>query len=409
MYYFLTISAISFIVPIIIAPAILGNAFNAPKNLAIYLGASLLVAGWAWRPFKLKVHPLVTILIVLNLLSLFYTLNPYYTRVACALNISCLVIFTFTEHFLNKDRAKILFIVITASGFLVSCLAWLHAFGVHPIFIWMGNDLIISTIGNGNYLGAYLLVPLFTTASLFLLYPRHRVGIGAVFLFILMALVFSRARASWLAFFIAFPLFAFINLGKSVARKLILYGSLIVSLIAFFVVTFNSHLPVIFQPKFIFDRGSVVTRLTKYYPPAWEMFKDRPLFGSGLWSYRNQVYKYHVKLNKDGKFLEGYEAPKPRRMHCMLEAFVDGGIVAGITLILFLFYCLKRGWSVIREGPREDKFLSAGAFSAMIALLLAGLFFFPFRVQTTLVMTVIMLGTMSGLFRSFSIDKESVV
>jgi tetratricopeptide (TPR) repeat protein len=83
-----------------------------------------------------------------------------------------------------------------------------------------------------------------------------------------------------------------------------------------------------------------------------------------------------------------------------LEILNDGGLVAGVALLLFLVLVMRHGWQVIRNEQidRKDRVLASTAFSALVGILLASFFFFSFRINTTLFMTVLMMGMLEGLY-----------
>ncbi|MFC1885400.1 O-antigen ligase family protein, partial [Thermodesulfobacteriota bacterium] len=140
----------------------------------------------------------------------------------------------------------------------------------------------------------------------------------------------------------------------------------------------------------------------KYYRASWWLFKQNPLFGDGLWSYRNQVYRAQAEIyKKDNNFFDDYEKPQPRRVHNeYLEILNDGGIVAAVALLMFFILIMKHGWSTIRNNDIEtdDRVVTATAFSAIIGVMLSALFFFPFRINSTLMMTVLMMGIIEGIY-----------
>jgi tetratricopeptide (TPR) repeat protein len=147
---------------------------------------------------------------------------------------------------------------------------------------------------------------------------------------------------------------------------------------------------------------TLMLRMNKYYQASWWLFKQSPLFGTGLWSYRNMVYKAQAEINeKNPGFFRDYPEPKPRRVHTdYLETLNDGGLVAAASLVLFLLVVMRHGWAVIRNetlDPR-DRIIAAMAFSSLIAVMLANIFFFPFRINSTMFMTVLMMGILEGLY-----------
>lgn len=153
-------------------------------------------------------------------------------------------------------------------------------------------------------------------------------------------------------------------------------------------------------------------RVEKYSRASFRLFQENPLFGSGLWSFRNMVYKAQAEINRsDPEFFKNYPEPKPRRVHNeFLEILNDGGLVAAAVLALFVSTVMVHGWRVIQNddvGTRE-RIIAAAAFSSIAAILLAALFFFPFRVNTTLFMTALMLGVMESMYlRNFDLLSET--
>jgi tetratricopeptide (TPR) repeat protein len=143
-------------------------------------------------------------------------------------------------------------------------------------------------------------------------------------------------------------------------------------------------------------------RTEKYFQVSWWLFKENPLFGTGLWSFRNMVYDAQAEIEKSGgAFFKDYPEPKPRRVHNeYLEVLNDGGLVAALVLAALVWVVMKHGWTVIgsETAPREERVIASTAFCALTGILVAALFFFPFRINTTLFMTALMLGITEGLY-----------
>jgi tetratricopeptide (TPR) repeat protein len=61
---------------------------------------------------------------------------------------------------------------------------------------------------------------------------------------------------------------------------------------------------------------------------------------------------------------------------------------------------MRHGWSVIRDEhiDRDDRIYTAIGFCSTTAIMLAAILFFSFRVNSTLLMTVLMLGIMEGIY-----------
>jgi len=417
------ISLMTLLIPIIILPYILDNAFEKPKNLIIFIGTSILVSIYVIQYFtnqrlpKLNNHTpkVVLLLVVLNLFSLLYTHNIYFTRNAVVLNISCLAVFYFLSIYLNQKWAVRLIISISVSGLFVALITILQTYGIFLFLRWLeSGGTIPGTIGNSNYLGAYLIFPIYSSLSLFFLSKNKWLKIFSllVFLIISAALIYTRARASWVGIALSLPPFLILMVNLNKISIIDFYRKNIYKIALVFIILSTSLTLLWFvSPKSVkklvsiklaTDPETLRLRLTKYAPPAVWLIKQNPVFGTGLWSYRNLVYEAQAQLNKtDSSFFENYNLPKPRRVHNdYLEILVDGGLLAAFALLFFLLIVLKHGWKTIhnKDLPELDRFISAMAFSSIMAMLFTAFFFFPFRLNVTMFMTVLMMGLIEGIY-----------
>ncbi|MFC1823021.1 tetratricopeptide repeat protein, partial [Thermodesulfobacteriota bacterium] len=78
----------------------------------------------------------------------------------------------------------------------------------------------------------------------------------------------------------------------------------------------------------------------------------------------------------------------------------DGGLLAALILSLFLITVMRHGWRVIRDEGLDlkERIITSTAFCSVIAIMLAAFFFFPFRINSTLFMTSLMMGLMEALY-----------
>ncbi len=421
-FYSLVIWTLGLVVPVFVLPQVVDNAFNTPKTLLLLLGVSAMTAVCAvrflaGRPIP---HPttsvpgILLLLVLLNLFNFFYTENPYFTIVAASLNITCLLLFYFVSTRVNRNGLIILVALSALSGLLVSIETYLQFAGIFVLFKWAYEGMMVmGTIGNSNYLGAYLLFPLFCMLSLvFLLRGKWRLIPLALLLFMLAAFIFTRARAGWVGFFLALPLFFLllkkvyeIELGawiRSHGRSLIAGAFVLIALLTTFWYAAPDRLHSMMKFQNVTKSDTLRLRVAKYYPASFQLFKQSPLFGTGLWSYRSLVYEAQAEINqRTGDFFKDYPEPKPRRVHTeYLEILNDGGLVAAAALLLFLVVVMRHGWMVIRDDrvDRRERVLASTSFSALVGILLASFFFFSFRINSTLFMTVLMMGTLESLY-----------
>jgi len=415
------ILVLTFLVPLIVLPQWLDNAFHAPKSFLILLGVILMIGIEAAKllqgknvSISMASTPLwILLIILLNFISFFYTKNYYYTKVAAVMNISCLLFLYFVS--LNTDGRKASFLIrlVAFSGILVSLLTYLQFTGHFILFKGTApGTMPMGTIGNSNYLGAYLLFPLFALSGmLFIVKGRSRIIIATFWIFVFGALLLSRARASWLGLGISFPVFfilmsrihdfSFRDYIRLNPKRIMLYG---LSLLILFSMLWTVA-PQRFHETMSLNKWTDTKTLKlrmKYFRASLWLFKESPFFGTGLWSYRNMVYDAQAEINKkDPEYFKNYVEPRPRRVHNeYLEVLNDGGLVSAGLLTLFLIVIMGHGWRVIMdpEISRKERIVVATAFSSIVGMMVAALFFFPFRINSTLFLTVLMMGIMEGSY-----------
>ena len=413
---------LTLVVPILVLPAILDNAFNTPKTLLMQLGVCIMAAVYSFQLFRGRevaitrsaVPKLMLLVILLNFFSFFYTRNYYYTNVAVTMNVAALLFLYFVSLHLSGRTAFWLLVLTALSGVLVSIETWFEFYDKSVLFTWLTpGSMVVGTIGNSNYLGAYLLFPLLAfTALIILLKGKLRWVAAALWIFVFAALLFSRARAAWVGVAVAVPGFIYSVMRiyrfspmayiRSRAKRATLFGVSGLVLIGLLWALAPQRFHVMMGFSNVTNPTTFILRTQKYFQASWWLFKESPLFGTGLWSYRNLVYDAQAELDRvEGDFFKGYAEPKPRRVHNeYLETLNDGGVLAGLVLLIFVGVVLKHGLAVIRREdiPMQERMIASAAFYSLVGILMAALFFFPFRLNSTLFMTVLMMGITEGLY-----------
>lgn len=420
--YFVVASILTLFVPILVLPAVVDNAFNTPKSVLIQLGVCLMAAIYSVQLFRGREVPvsrsavpkLMLLVLLLNFFSFIYTKNYYYTNVAVSMNVASVLFMFFLSLHLSGRTAFWLLVLTALSGVLVSLETWVEFYDRSILFQWMKpGSMVIGTIGNSNYLGAYLLFPLLAlTALLFLLKGKLRWAAGALWIFVFAALLFSRGRAAWVGVAAAVPGFVYSVMRihsfslaayvRSKARRVAVLGISFVALMGVLWALAPGRFHTMMSFRNVTNPASFILRTQKYFQASWWLFKESPLFGTGLWSYRNLVYDAQAEIERvQGDFFEGYPEPKPRRVHNeYIEALNDGGLLAGIVLLMFVGIVLKHGLAVITKHgiPVKERIITSAAFHSLVGILVAALFFFPFRLNSTLFMTVLMMAITEGLY-----------
>ena len=140
--YSIVICVITLMVPVLVLPNILDNAFNTPKTFLLIISACLMVGiyciqflrGRAVQKAETSTTGIMLFLVLLNFFSFFYTGNYYYTVVAATMNTTCLLIFFFVSNYVDNDKAFILVILAALSGLLVSIITWLQYHNIFFLF-----------------------------------------------------------------------------------------------------------------------------------------------------------------------------------------------------------------------------------------------------------------------------------
>jgi len=419
---FVIAAVLTFLVPILILPYVLDNAFNTPKTVLMQLGVCLMTAVYSIQLFRGKevsitrsiVPKLMLLVILLNFFSLFYTRNYYYTNVAVTMHATALLFMLFVSLHISGKTAFWLLVLTALSGILVSLETWFQFYDKPIVFTWLTpGSPVVGTIGNGNYLGAYLLFPLLAlTGLIFLFKGKLRWVAGALWIFIFAALLFSRARAAWVGLAASVPGFLYSLMKihgfslntylRSRARHAVIYGVSILALLGILWALAPQRFHAMMELRNVADSTSFILRTQKYFQASWWLFKESPVFGTGLWSYRNLVYEAQAEIERvEGDFFKGYAEHKPRRVHNeYLEILNDGGLLAALVLLVFFMAVMKHGLEAMRKEtlPLQDRIVVGAAFWSLVGIMANALFFFPFRLNSTLFMTVLMMGITEGLY-----------
>ena len=433
----LIILILTLAVPLLVLPMVLDNAFNTPKTTLMLMGVSLMLGIYCYRFLRgrgvlaanTSIPVIMLVLILLNLFSFFYTTNRYYSIHAAMMNLTCLFLIYFVSLYLDSKTAFFVLAVAAISGVLVSVETYLQFLNIFVLFKWAHPGIMVmGTIGNSNYLGAYLVFPLFALAGLvFLLKGKRRLIPLVCFIFVLGALLFTRARAGWFGFFLSLPVFLLLIMKIHKISVIGYIRSNFIQAATWFFVSLSlvvslwyiapQRLHTMMDYRNITNAMTLKLRMEKYSKASLWLFKQSPLFGTGLWSFRNQVFEAQAQINKkepffflglvDDNYFKNYPEPKPESVHNeYLEVFNDGGVVAAAVILLFLIMLIRHALRVIKDETLDvrDRIIAATALSAVIAIMLAAFFFFPFRINSTFFMTSLMMGLMEGIYlRSYGL------
>ena len=151
---------------------------------AVALGAPLLV-GWAFSPYK------------------GWALWGVYPRMLGLLPYLVVILFgVLLADTFRGDAGTVAWALVGAGG-VAGAYAILQFVGLDP-FEWTvkgteASELVVATLGNPNFAGAFFAIVLPLALTLFLLVPERRVPAGAITALVLMGLILAGSEAGWAA------------------------------------------------------------------------------------------------------------------------------------------------------------------------------------------------------------------
>jgi len=305
--------------------------------------------------------------------------------------------------------AALYFIVITAAemksvnGIVRAVLAGSVAVIIYALMQSAGLDFVAwtasprervwSTLGNPDFLGAYLIMVIPLAAAVFLAAGSYagKVSLFMLFLFLSGTLVLTKSRASWLGFFVSMGMFSallreeiFKKHGKWALSFLGIVAASVLILAAIkpvFLAVVASRLFSITDMK----EANIVSRLSGY-GTAIEAIKKSPLLGTGLDTF-SITFRRHMSASyaRSGGVLlhPGYAHNE------FLQILLDMGII-GLSIYLWLLSVFFVTCAKVMKRKDDAKILCCGIMCSVIALLVQNQF--SFSVLATSVLFWLMLG-----------------
>lgn len=341
----------SFILPI-------NNVFELSKSSFFYFLLSLLLSltlikiiyfGFPIIKFKdlNRQKALITLIIaffvfVLYLLfnSLFIAENielsifgSYQRQQGLLFYVSSFLFFLLVLYNLLISKLKSLdtiFTVVALSGFLVSVIGIWQYLGLDH-YVWQESLLaerIISTLGQPNNLGAFLLFSL--ASSLIILKDnKKKYLVIIIFYFQLLAMYLSGSKSAWLGLLFALAVYQFLKIKERISLKKIVIGFLSLTIIGTF----------LFSDRFenSFNSGSSVLRL-EFYKTSMSSWLDKPLFAYGLEHGSKALIKGYSP--EWALFLQVNDYPD-RAHNLVLQTLITYGLFGFLLLFLIYWYLFK--------------------------------------------------------------------
>ena len=431
------IIAMIVLIPTIFYPRAI-NIFHPIKTLTFSLLVIIGLMFWGFNilkkeKFKIISNPLnipVLSFVIICVLSLIWSDSPFISLKELPLFLAGpLLYFIVVNNIHDKKQINRIISATLIIGGLFGIYGILQYNGIDFAF-WIGNHgrgKVFGLFGNAGYFAGYLMFPLPIAISLFFV-CRNKVKKILLLIGILAmggALLVTLTRGSYLALGISSIIMFFLFLSS--CRNFFIKDNkkiLIIILIAIIVTTFlfvvpnplNKQGTVIFKIK---SRISV-TQLSndsslKRREAMWGfstlMIKDRPLFGSGLGTFKYNTLRYQAKFFDQGQNRALYPYGVADKAHNeYLQLGAELGIIGlGIFLWLIISYF---NYGVKKLKSIKDKYILGiviGLIGSIVAFLVDGLFWFPLRLPTNTAMFWLALGlTIVTIKTEVSADKTNI-
>jgi len=286
---------------------------------------------------------------------------------------------------------KLFFII----SFIVAIYALMQYYDFDPYFKEF-ND-ITSTIGQKNWISNYLVMAFPLIFSYFLL---QRIKRNKIFFFLLLSIIYTtlvicQGRGIWISIIstvligifliFKFKLFKIFQNNRNWLFLLILTFLLITIIYSTDNPLNKSVITVPQRAISTFDEQdpSVNTRIL-LWKNAVEMIKDRPLFGSGIGTFKMKYLNYQAEFLRENPYYIKYSVKSGEAHNEYLQMGAELGLVGlGVFIsIILIFYSLALDFFKKKEGNVENKIIFFGLFMGITCFLIHSLFTFPLHVPS---------------------------
>lgn len=214
-----------------------------------------------------------------------------------------------------------------------------------------GATRAFSILGSPNALGSQLAMLIPIAFGLFIDEKnrlRKLLWISAVGVMGI-CLIFTGSRGAWLALVGVIAI-----LGILYDRRILIAGIIIALIATLFVPYVNQRITYLFSAEYMM-KSAQSGRISRWFE-AYDQMRNNPLFGSGLGHFGGAVAKRHYNTI----YVDNY----------YMKTIAEIGLL-GITAFLWLILrTLKEGYSAMKRSSTGYKFMAAGMFGGLLAIVL---------------------------------------
>lgn len=266
---------------------------------------------------------------------------------------------------------------------------------------------IWSTLGNPNFLGAYLVMVIPLAVSRFL-NKNQKEEVRVILFFLIAALFatlsFTLSRASWLAIIIASLIWA-VSLGKKMLKRKLGWMSALAVVVVFFAVLFVLPYRSLTGEQAIVERAvstlDVNEASNRVRVAGWEVAlriaKRRPLLGTGLDTFKEAFLQ---QMGPDFESIAGKNMIPFYAHNEFLQVASTTGLIGLAAYIWLWLTFIVEAWRASRQSRGEEKLFWSGLLASGVALLIYNQF--HFSVLSTSLLFWLYLGMLARRRETFS-------
>lgn len=315
---------------------------------------------------------------------------------------------------------KIFFVI----SFFVSIYALIQYYGFDPYFNNLGR--LTSTIGQKNWISNYLALIFPIIFTIFLLEEVKRNKIIYYFLLSVLyaTLMICQSRGIWIstgltiifAIYIIFKFSLFRIFQKN--RKWLI---LLISIFLLITIVYSTDNPLnksaITVPQraistFDEEDPSINTRFL-IWNITFNMIKDKPIFGSGIGTFKMNYLDYQAEFLKDNPYYIKYSGKAGEAHNEYLQIGAETGMIGLGLFILIFYFFFKAIFNFYKSSKNiKDKTITLGLVMGITSFLIHSLFTFPLHVPALGSAFFILLGltvVYVGKFNINNINKKNVI
>ena len=381
-----------FLVPLILTP-VNYELFEFNKMILTYLITIIIIGAWLGKlitegKIQVKKTPLdipIFLYFISSLLSTIFSIDihtslwGYYSRFHGGLASTICYIVLYYAFVSNLDQKKTFYSIyaLLSSAFLVTFYGILERFGIDAKY-WVQDvqNRIFSTLGQPNWLGAFIDALIFIPLSLALKAKTNYQKYLSYFVFItfLFCLIFTNSKSALLAFWLGLTVFTILILKnqKPVWKKLKVIW--IISLIIYLILgqksyhyikkaplwlSIFSQKPITAPPAAEKDQeilAPFISESSEIRKVVWQgaikIWQNYPIFGSGLETF---AYSYYNFRPAQHNLLSEWDFLYNKAHNEFLNILACQGALGIITYLFFTLSFLWQSLNINKRKNNQDK------------------------------------------------------